>query len=470
MTFNLQSILLISLIILLTACGSPPLLTPARTENISQNELAVQAEPPAVLAIVGGSANSPLAPPTASADPTSNPALPGARPSETPYPSETPNLPTQTPRPTLTPHPTQKPSPPTPTVVSTVSPGIPVKEYIFGTPEELQGLEDSVIKEWVSGSVEEMVVIGNDFLDIVNILTGKEQRLAKWDAEVQFIASNPVWLQSTKVVALILGNLETKQYELWISTPKEKTTEQAYLTNIERSFIPVGTDTGLGVYDLESKILTSVTDDGKVSQTEAAPLQVAATMPKSLPYKVIQRDGWVAYYNRDNFIVMNLKTKATKEIEFTDEYGRPLSAWDAQWSWDGNKLAVLVSQRDSTLTFKDLYVYDLASNTSQKIQTPFTHYIDTVAWAPDNRYVIVNAVIGQAEYKTSQGAPLISDANALFLVDIVTMENSPIRIHPPDIASSIGNVLWSSDGKSLVTRYRFFEGQTQTYLNKVKIQ
>lgn len=109
MNFKLQNVLPVLIVISLTACGSPPLIAPEGTETIVQSEPAVQTEPTATLALVGGSADSPLASPTASVEPTESPTpsptSPGERPSETPRPTETPSPPTQIPQPTQTPPP-----------------------------------------------------------------------------------------------------------------------------------------------------------------------------------------------------------------------------------------------------------------------------------------------------------------------------------------------------------------------------
>ena len=101
MNFKLQSALPALIVILLTACGNPPLIAPEGTNIIIQSEQAVQTEPTASLTIVGGSANSPLVPPTVSVEPTarptSSPTSPGGRSTDTPSPPTQPPQFTQTP-------------------------------------------------------------------------------------------------------------------------------------------------------------------------------------------------------------------------------------------------------------------------------------------------------------------------------------------------------------------------------------
>jgi len=207
MNFKLQSVYPILIVILLTACGNPPLTAPERTESIAQSEQVVQAEPTATLAIVGGSADSPLASPTASVEPTESPTLsptsPGSRPSETPRPTGTPDPPTQTPRPTRTPPPlatmtiappghTTTPQPATPVPTTEVSPFI-VKvisdEPFF--PSEL--LSKMGIREdnftWVEAwpSTDEIILrVGyhpNSKFWMVSKQKGEARQISNWQPE-----------------------------------------------------------------------------------------------------------------------------------------------------------------------------------------------------------------------------------------------------------------------------------------------
>lgn len=339
---------------------------------------------------------------------------------------------------------------------------------MFGKPEELRGLNDSVIREWLPNSSEEIIIVGGNFLEIVNILTEAKYRLAQWDNEIYAFTGNQVWVSSFKEAALILFNLQTGRYELWVTASEKKPVEQSILTNVSSSFIPLDVITGLGIYDLETQTLKAISDQGKLVQVVSQPLRAMPTTTETLPYNVAKLNDKVAYYNRDDFLIVNLNTKTAKDVNFTDEQGRSLSAWNVKWSWDGRKLALLLSERNPTLTFMDLYVYDPMDDALRKVETSFTSYVDAVAWAPDSHHLIVNAVIGEADYKTSPSDSVVSDANALFLVDTVTWEYSPIPFFPPDIASSIGQVLWSPDGKYLITRYRFYQGETSTYRIQVK--
>jgi hypothetical protein len=464
MKIKVSITLTIILNFLLAACGSPPLVMPENIETAtgsavsSQPEQAVEKQPPlaqptATVEVVEGNARSPLAPPTATA--VIKPIEVIATPTAMPF--------------FITPiySPTPAPSPsPTPTFEPLSDK--PILGYVFGKPEEIQGLDNSVIKEWLPGSSEEMITLGGDFLELVNILTEEKYRLAQWSSETYAFTGNQVWVSSIREATLILFNIQTSRYELWVNASEKKPVEQPDLTNVSSSFIPVDVITGLGVYDLETRTLNVISDQGKLVEVVSQPLRPVPTSTETLPYSIAKSNDKVTFYNRDDFLIVNLKTKTVKGVEFADEQGRSLSAWDAKWSWEGRKLALLLSERNPTLNFMDLYIYDSVDNTLQKVETPFTRYVDAIAWAPDNHHLLVNAVIGDAEYKTTLNDSVVSDANAIFIVDTVTREYSPIPFYSPDTASSIGQVLWSPDGKYLVIRYRFYDGETNTYRIRVK--
>ena len=452
MNFKVLITLIIISLFFFAACGSPPLIMPENIKTATGSTSSLQ--PEQAVEVIGGSAQSPLAPPTATVVRETVPS----------QPSLTPVL-ISTPTPVYTPTPAPSPSP-----TSTFEPlsDKPILGYVFGKPEELRGLDNGVVKEWLPNSSEEIIIVGDNFLEVVNILTAEKYRLAQWNNEKYAFTGNQVWVSSIREAALILFNLQTSRYELWTSASEKEPIEQPSLTNVSSSFIPVDVITGLGIYDLETRTLKALSDQGKLVQVVSQPLRPVPTATETLPYSIAKLNEKITYYNRDDFLIVNLNTKTVKDVNFTDKQGRSLSAWDAKWSWDGRKLALLLSERNPTLTFMDLYVYDSIDDALQKVETPFTRYIDSVAWASDNRHLIVNAVIGEAKYKTTYSDSVVSDVNALFLVDTVTGEYSPIPFYSPDIASSIGQVLWSSDGKYLITRYRFYEGGTNTYRIQVK--
>jgi hypothetical protein len=343
--------------------------------------------------------------------------------------------------------------------------------YVFGQPEELLGVDNSInfkIFGWVPGSNEEMVVIGDDFLDVVNILSGEKQRLAEWNTQSLANVGDRVWVSSTKTAALILFNLQTNQYEFWTNASGENPIKQPYLTNIASSFIPIDSYEGLGVYDFDTQNVLAISDKSDLITTKTQALHPIPGTDNAQPYNITKLDEHVVYFNKDSFLALNLKTEEIKSINLAEETSRLLSPWDVKWGRDGKKIALLLSEREPTLNFMDLYIYDYTNSKLEKMEVPFTHFIKSLTWASDNRHIIVNTVIGEAEYQTSYGESFVSSKQALFIMDTITMENAPLPIFFPDVASSVGEVLWSSDGKYLIARYRFYKDGISTFRIEVK--
>lgn len=205
MKFKLQAVLLALIVISLTACGSPPLIVPEQTKNIAQSQPEVQTEPPATLALVGGSADSPLASPTASVEPTESPTpsptSPSGRPSETPRPTGTPGPPTQTPQPTQTPPPlatmttippghTTTPQPATPIPTTETSPFKVISDKPFFSSELLSKMgirkgDFTWIEAWPSA---DEIILRVDFHPnskfwMVSRQKGEVRQISNWQPE-----------------------------------------------------------------------------------------------------------------------------------------------------------------------------------------------------------------------------------------------------------------------------------------------
>jgi WD40 repeat protein len=364
-------------------------------------------------------------------------------------------VPTPTPAPSLSPTPTFEPLS-----------DKPIGGYVFGKPEELRGMNNDVglrIIGWVPNSNSELIVVGDKFIDTVDVQSGENRRFAEWDAETHFISGTPVWLRKANEVAFILGNLYTDQYELWISASGDKRAKEPFLTNVDYSFVPINVDAGVAVFDLNTQTLISISDE-KIQREGISPLRPDFNKDKHPTYQILRHrlGDKVAYYSKDDLLVVNLKTKNVGQVNLTDEQGRPLWILDAQWCKNDNKLVLLLAQSPPPVDFVDLYTYDLSSRL-QKVQTPNTQFIDAAAWAPDCRHILVSATIGDAEYRTPNGDSFIGNLNALFLVDTLTGISSPVPFHSPDVASSVGEILWSPDGKYIIARYRFYQGKIVTY-------
>ncbi len=433
-------LLLVSVIpVHLTACGSFPLVLP---EN--QSDSSVEQNTPEV---IDGGINSPLAVPTTS--------------TELSLENESPSEPTPVYSPTPAPD-------PIPTATFEPLSNNFTLGFVFGPPQELQTIDNSKslnLIGWVPGNTNDMIVVGDGFVDLVNIQTETTQRLFEWNPEIRFIVDEPVLLPSSQTIALISGNFQTSQYELWVISSQEDSPKQPYLSNIERSFIPVTTGNGLNVYNLDTQTLMSIHPNSReTSQVEAVPLQESPAI-NDAEYKAFTFKNLIAYYDQKELLIVDADTNEIKKVHLPNE---KTTIWKIQWSLDGSKLALLLSEGPPPFNFLNLYVYDLNNDELQEIQTPFSNFIDEVAWGPDSRHIMVSAVIDEAEYRTPNGDTFVSNKNVLFLVDTATMKNSPVPILEPNEASVVGEILWSPDGEFLVARYRFYQGGIVTYRIQVK--
>ena len=129
----------------------------------------------------------------------------------------------------------------------------------------------------------------------------------------------------------------------------------------------------------------------------------------------------------------------------------------AHWSPNGRYLAVVRTKGDLPIDFSDLIVLDSATGKlyqmdATRLSYPGQsaqgeHFINDVAWAPDNRHL---AVLGHFD---PPGGNLVPSIDRLFLLDISTDQS--VLVSSQELGPNLDfrdNLLWSNDGSQLIVK------------------
>lgn len=454
MRFKVPITLLIISLFLFASCGSPPLAMPEDLETVTGSAASSQIEQ--AVEVIGGSTQSPLAPPTATAvikatevvaTPTAIPVFVTPIYSPTPVPS------------------------PTPTATFEPLSDKPIDGYIFSPPELILTHNYIEIIGWVPGSNEELFIRSFEdekfLVETLNVNTGQRQQLLETN---RFIIGKPVWLPVTKQIAYLAQD-DMGVINLYLNNPNEKDVDTPIASNVTPPLVPDKAGDSVLVFDSQLSRLLDV------SQTEGAKEEVLLTEPLPPvgfgPYPQYQatwseKTDWIAYYHPEKLVLINPQTNQTQTVDLGKEPGDrgQWGAIDAAWSPDGQRLAIIATSSEVTSTivpFTQLIIYDPTAGKVQLIADNFT-YITNIAWAPDNEHVLVSGVIRQNK------AGL--DVNALFLVDVTTQQIVPVPVMP-DEAFGLNwhrSLAWSPDGKFIVVGYTEVPTEGRWYRISVKTE
>jgi hypothetical protein len=128
-------------------------------------------------------------------------------------------------------------------------------------------------------------------------------------------------------------------------------------------------------------------------------------------------------------------------------------AFFGRWSSDGRYLAIVRNQEPTFPTNStDLAVLDTATGQIYSMEVVPTeivgrHYVDDIAWAPDNRHLLILA--GVTSFPGC--APNCSDDHRLYLVDFVASQVTGVLSSNKFTANNPGtNLAWSPDGSKVL--------------------
>ncbi len=159
----------------------------------------------------------------------------------------------------------------------------------------------------------------------------------------------------------------------------------------------------------------------------------------------VSPDGeWQAVYNCEHFLLMDTGKGVIKEIDLGKEWGLPRWALDAQWSPDGEKLAVVASIGDSLPRATQLLLLDLQGEHIREIEKPPGIVLSELDWAPGGRVLLT---FGDREEGGGKFTPVV------FLIDTESGDWRELDIFPSPVAAGPypgSEAAWSPDGRYLL--------------------
>jgi len=348
---------------------------------------------------------------------------------------------------TTFPTPTPAPSPsPTPTFEPLSDK--PIMGFVFEPPQEVPNTrrpDGFDIIQWLPDRSEEVLLRGAYTLETVNILTGMV-RLFATVKDPGGIGEQPVWLPEAQGVAYFAW--EAGQRKLFLGKEGAKT--EILLPDAEPPLIPLGEEKGIATYSKNDKAMRGVLPNKQVAALPAVlsnlPHPSKPGPPGTFHRVAVQPNSdWVAYYNIEGFQLVNIKTDEIQVINLGGSAPAPLWAMEVKWSPDGQKLALIVTQGPPAISFSDLYILEWPTGILHKIDDNFP-YITDIAWAPDSKHLLFEAVIDQKDGM---------DVNALYITDLSTPSIIlPVPVPIEGLGSNFGGGLsWSTDGQTVLVKY-----------------
>jgi Tol biopolymer transport system component len=327
--------------------------------------------------------------------------------------------------------------------------------FVFKPPQEVPNTQNTdgswEIIEWLPDSSEEVLVEGPLSLEVINVISGTARVYATVNAPGAI--DQPTWLPEAAGVAYLTSD-GANQTNLWLGKANSK--PEVLVADVGVPLIPIEKGQSLAVYHKNDQVMKVVSPNGK--NIGVASQMVTTSLPQFPSDKMIktahQPSGdWIAYHNMDGFQLANSQSGERQSIDLKKFGGNelePLWVTDAEWSPDGQKLALIVTQGRSLYPFTNLYILDWPAGTLRKIDDTFT-YVTDIAWSPDSQHLLIGAVIGRDEYGV--------DITALYITNVsIPSEILPVPIPVDGLGINFGGGLtWSPDGKTVLVQY--FDGQ-----------
>ncbi len=146
---------------------------------------------------------------------------------------------------------------------------------------------------------------------------------------------------------------------------------------------------GAAAYSVREKALTgrSVVPGAQVRKTPFARYEMRVPTPYEWIYKtrVSPDGGWQVVFNIEHFLLINARTGQIKEVDLGERLGQKRWALDAQWSPDGERLAIVATAGRLPNTVRLLLLLNPQTNKLREIPVP-SEFVDEVklgAWQPD---------------------------------------------------------------------------------------
>jgi hypothetical protein len=281
-------------------------------------------------------------------------------------------------------------------------------------------------------------------IELFNVETQTVRRLAKGR-----IWGRPIWSSQEEAVAYLLYDEGRKMTSLVWQTLDgqpvrvlEGAVQPIVLSPDGRGAMAYSTTTE----DLRGKAFAlQAGEDIRVDFARFAP--PARNLGCGWKYDTVISPGgkWQVVYNCEHFLLVNSERGTIRKIDLGTEVieGRfPRWALDAQWSQDGQQLAVVYTFGDSLPRITGLLILDPWEERVRKIERPPGLLFSEVDWAPEGRHLLVSGLEVRGE-----GTFL----PRMWLVDVKTGRIRDLDLFP--VARSEdprGGAAWSPEGKYLL--------------------
>lgn len=356
-------------------------------------------------------------------------------------------------------------------------PGIS-KEYVFSEPEVVLTADSSIgIVEWLPDNQRVLITqnipgINRQTIAVFNPATGDKQVYA----ERTRMDQSPAWIDGLDAViypeTTVMQRIEQNgtfpliefQRQLWVSQRNPQRTqsiEDVLLRGNFQSYISVS------VEPWGHRILYYVPDEKKlVELSESLDAKKAMTLNLAQWEYRAKGNGWPIPYSmvwRPNTTQVFLYTLgdvggytflldvASGQLCEMDFHG-----WAdiARWSPNGRYLAIVRTWGSRPVDGSDLAILDTETGKLYTLQIipdsmEELHFVNDVAWAPDNRQLAAIMQVLVRDPVTQKYREL----RDLYLVDFLSAEEIQIS-SSEDIGAGLGvpNLLWASDGSRLLVK------------------
>ncbi len=165
----------------------------------------------------------------------------------------------------------------------------------------------------------------------------------------------------------------------------------------------------------------------------------------------VSPDGkWQVVYNCEHFLLVNSEAGVIKELDLGTEVieGRAFPRWalDAQWSPNGQMLAVVATMDRLPNQIRFLLLLDPWKNGLRAVSLPYG-FPTELSWAPNSQFLLVHGEVGTIP-------PGFGLPRAL-LVNVRSSEYREVKLYPQGMLA--GNIAWSPDGSLLAFLCRHVE-------------
>lgn len=281
-------------------------------------------------------------------------------------------------------------------------------------------------------------------IEVFNVETQAVRRLT----EGRFSGS-PVWNPTQQAVVYLQYDEVRRQRDLmWHSLDAREA--QRLASDVVLPIVLMDEGNSAVAYSTNEKALVGRLADLETRKRRFSFAPYAMRIPT--PYEWIYQTAvspngkWQVVYNCEHFLLVNSEDGTIKELDLGTEVieGRPFPRWalDAQWSQDGQQLAVASTFGDFLPRITGLLILDPWEERVRKIERPPSLLFSEVDWAPEGRRLLVSGLeaIGEGTFLPR-----------MWLVDVKMGRIRDLDLFPvARSGDSRGGAAWSPDGKYLL--------------------